>query len=207
MASLHAPPDHGEQRVDLPDVDVVLAGLPRDVHEGQERSIGARARAVVGSVWNLVASNLVEASRIQGVASYGVVSVRDKPAYEAVFPRGPFCALKRRELLAGAAALGLTVSALAAGARRPFRLGLFPHSYEPWLTWARERVQPLRAIATLCCGLGARLAADLHYVGASANVVIFARVIEPALRLAAPGAMAFVVTKALAADLVRLKVD
>jgi hypothetical protein len=40
----------------------------------------------------------------------------------------------------------------------------------------------------------ARFAADLHYVGASANVVLFARVIEPALRLAAPGAMAFVVT-------------
>jgi len=43
--------------------------------------------------------------------------------------------------------------------------------------------------------IGARLAADLHYVGASANVVMFARVIEPALRLAAPGAMAFVVNE------------
>jgi hypothetical protein len=39
----------------------------------------------------------------------------------------------------------------------------------------------------------ARLAADLHYLGVSANVVVFARVIEPALRLAAPGAMAFIV--------------
>jgi hypothetical protein len=39
-----------------------------------------------------------------------------------------------------------------------------------------------------------RLAADLHYVGASANVVMFARVIEPVSRLAAHGALAFVVT-------------
>jgi len=39
-----------------------------------------------------------------------------------------------------------------------------------------------------------RLAADLHYVGASANVVMFARVIEPVSRLAAHGALALVVT-------------
>jgi hypothetical protein len=39
-----------------------------------------------------------------------------------------------------------------------------------------------------------RLAADLHYVGASANVVMFARVIEPVSRLAAHGALAFIVT-------------
>ena len=50
------------------------------------------------------------------------------------------------------------------------------------------------ATRRLGTALGARLAADLHYVGASANVIMFARVIEPALRLAAPGAMAFVVT-------------
>ena len=50
------------------------------------------------------------------------------------------------------------------------------------------------ATRRLGTALGARLAADLHYVGASANVVMFARVIEPALRLAAPGAMAFIVT-------------
>ena len=50
------------------------------------------------------------------------------------------------------------------------------------------------ATRRLGTALGARFAADLHYVGASANVIMFARVIEPALRLAAPGAMAFVVT-------------
>ena len=34
-----------------------------------------------------------------------------------------------------------------------------------------------------------RFAADLHYIGASANVVLFARVIEPAQRMMAPGAL------------------
>jgi hypothetical protein len=54
--------------------------------------------------------------------------------------------------------------------------------------------------ATRCLGTApgatamSRLAADLHYVGASANVVMFARVIEPVSRLAAHGALAFIVT-------------
>ena len=38
-----------------------------------------------------------------------------------------------------------------------------------------------------------RLAADVRYIGASANVVLFARVVEPALRATAPGALAFIV--------------
>ena len=57
--------------------------------------------------------------------------------------------------------------------------------------YVRRHESATRRLGT---ALGARLAADLHYVGASANVIMFARVIEPALRLAAPGAMAFVVT-------------
>jgi len=39
----------------------------------------------------------------------------------------------------GAVALGLNSPVLCAGrSQRPFRLGLFPHSYEPWLTWWRD---------------------------------------------------------------------
>ena len=56
-------------------------------------------------------------------------------------PRGRSGALTRREVLAGAAGLGLTFPTLSAEPRRgqrPFRLGLFPHTYEPWLTWARD---------------------------------------------------------------------
>ncbi len=50
------------------------------------------------------------------------------------------------------------------------------------------------ATRRLGIGFGARLAADLHYLGASANVIVFARVIEPVSRLAAQGALAFIVT-------------
>jgi len=57
--------------------------------------------------------------------------------------------------------------------------------------YARTHEHATRRLGT---AFGARLAADLHYVGVSANVIMFARVIEPALRLAAPGAMAFVIT-------------
>jgi putative tryptophan/tyrosine transport system substrate-binding protein len=49
--------------------------------------------------------------------------------------------LTRRQVLAGATGLGLTFPTLSAQpirSQRPFRLGLFPHSYEPWLTWGRD---------------------------------------------------------------------
>jgi len=39
----------------------------------------------------------------------------------------------------GAVALGVASPALCAQqGQRPFRLGTFPHSYEPWLTWVRD---------------------------------------------------------------------
>ena len=61
--------------------------------------------------------------------------------------------------------------------------------------YVRTHEHSTRRLGTAPVALAvSRFAADLHYVGASANVVMFARVIEPALRLAAPGAMSFIVT-------------
>jgi putative ABC transport system substrate-binding protein len=71
-------------------------------------------------------------------------SVSGKPVLEAaswLSPPSHSGALTRRKVLASAAGLGLafpTLSAEPGVGRRLFRLGLFPHSYEPWLTWARE---------------------------------------------------------------------
>ena len=50
-------------------------------------------------------------------------------------------ALTRRKVLASAVGLGIAIPTLSAEPRRgerPFRVGLFPHSYEPWLTWGRD---------------------------------------------------------------------
>ena len=68
--------------------------------------------------------------------------MRNEPVLEGAeqaLPRYGPRALTRREVLAGAVALGLASPALRAQqGQRPFRLGTFPHSYEPWLTWVRD---------------------------------------------------------------------
>jgi len=61
-------------------------------------------------------------------------------AAEAV-PRCCSDAWTRRKVLAGAAGLGLAFQTLSADpgrSQRPFRIGLFPHTYEPWYTWVRD---------------------------------------------------------------------
>ena len=44
-------------------------------------------------------------------------------------------------------------------AQRPFRVGIFPHSYEPWMTWAREDF----------AGAGWREGIDYSYVESEAG--------------------------------------
>ena len=68
--------------------------------------------------------------------------VRNEPVLEGTeqaLPRYGPGALTRRKVLTGAVAWGLASPALCAQqGQRPFRLGTFPHSYEPWLTWVRD---------------------------------------------------------------------
>jgi putative ABC transport system substrate-binding protein len=81
---------------------------------------------------------------MEGKRSRAEVSVRNEPSQKnaaSVLPQGRSEALTRREVLAGAAGLGLTFPTLSAEpsrSQRPFRLGLFPHALEPWNTWVRE---------------------------------------------------------------------
>jgi len=66
--------------------------------------------------------------------------VRNKRVLEVAkaVPRRGSGTLTRRKVLAGAAGLGLAFPALSADPRRPFRTGLFPHTYEPSYTWGED---------------------------------------------------------------------